>query len=129
MIFEGRSVRDSIKQSTQLIAKTWGESLIAAGGIGVFIMLLAVAGLALPIAAIFISPTAALIALAVMIVYWIGLSVVSAALSGIFRTALYLYATSGRTPEGFTPDYVQNAFAAKGGGATPMRAAISGGGA
>ena len=129
MIFEGRSVRDSIKQSTQLIAKTWGESLIAAGGIGVFIMLLAVAGLALPIAAIFISPTAALIALAVMIVYWIGLSVVSAALSGIFRTALYLYATSGRTPEGFTPDYVQNAFAAKGGRATPMRAAISGGGA
>ena len=43
----------------------------------------------------------------------IGLSVVSAALSGIFRTALYLYAAEGRTPEGFTPDYVQNAFAMK----------------
>jgi len=40
--------------------------------------------------------------------------VMSAALSGIFRTALYLYATEGRTPEGFTPEYVQHAFAAKG---------------
>ncbi len=48
-----------------------------------------------------------------MVVYWIALSVVSAALSGIFRTALYLYATEGRTPAGFTPDYVQNAFAQK----------------
>ena len=113
MIFEGRSIGDSVKQSTQLIKKTWGESLIAAGGIGAFIMLLAVAGLALPVVALFFSGTAAIVALGVMVVYWIGLSVVSAALSGIFRTALYLYAAEGRTPEGFTPDYVQNAFAAK----------------
>jgi Family of unknown function (DUF6159) len=115
MIFERRSIRDSIRQSTQLIAKTWGESLVAAGGIGVFIMLLAVGGLVFPIAAIFISPTAALVALGVLVVYWIALSVVSAALSGIFRTALYLYATEGRTPAGFTPEYVQNAFAVKSG--------------
>jgi Family of unknown function (DUF6159) len=113
MIFEKRSLRDSVKQSTQLIAKTWGESLVAAGGIGVFIMLLAVGGLILPIAAFFISPMAALIALGILVVYWIALAVTSAALSGIFRTALYLYATEGRTPPGFTPDFVQNAFAPK----------------
>jgi hypothetical protein len=113
MIFEKRSLRDSVKQSTQLIAKTWGESLVAAGGIGAFIMLLAVAGLIVPIAAFFISPMAALIALGVLVVYWIALAVMSAALSGIFRTALYLYATEGRTPPGFTPDFAQNAFAPK----------------
>lgn len=111
MIFENRSIGDSVKQSTSLIKKTWGESLVAAGGIGAFIMLLAVAGLALPIVAIFFSTTAALVALGVMVVYWIGLSIVSAALSGIFRTALYLYATEGRSPQGFTADYVQHAFA------------------
>jgi hypothetical protein len=116
MIFEKRSLRDSVKQSTQLIAKTWGESLVAAGGIGVFILLLAVAGLILPVAAFFISPMAALIALGVLVVYWIALSVMSAALSGIFRTALYLYATEGRTPPGFSPEYVEHAFAPKKGG-------------
>src|ERR1700730_2676538 len=63
MIFEKRTLRDSVKQSTQLIAQTWGEPLAAAGGIGVFIRLLAVAGLILPVAAFFISPMAALIAL------------------------------------------------------------------
>ena len=113
MIFEGRSIGDSVKQSTELIKKTWGESLVAAGGIGAFIMLLAVGGLVLPIAAMFISATAAFIALGIMVMYWIALSIVSAALSGIFRTALYLYAAEGRAPEGFTPDYVQNAFAVK----------------
>ena len=113
MIFEKRSLRDSVKQSTQLIAKTWGESLVAAGGIGAFILLLAVAGLILPIAGFFISPMAALIGLGVMVVYWIALSVMSAALTGIFRTALYLYATEGRAPAGFSPDHVQHAFAPK----------------
>jgi hypothetical protein len=113
MIFEKRSLRDSVKQSTLLISKTWGESLVAAGGIGVFIMLLAVAGLIVPVAAFFISPMAALIGLGVVVVYWIALSVMSAALSGIFRTALYLYATEGRAPEGFSPEYVQHAFAPK----------------
>ena len=118
MIFEKRSIGDSVKQSTSLIRKTWGESLVAAGGIGAFIMLLALAGLVLPVVAFFFSATAALVALGVLVVYWIGLSVVSAALSGIFRTALYLYATEGRSPAGFTPEYVQHAFAVKQKGAT-----------
>jgi hypothetical protein len=38
-----------------------------------------------------------------MVVYWIALLVISAALSGIFRTALYLFAVEGLTPAGFTP--------------------------
>jgi hypothetical protein len=61
MIFERRSVRDSIKQSTNLISKTWGESLAAGIGIGAFTMLLGAAGLLVPIAGAFISVTAALI--------------------------------------------------------------------
>ena len=113
MIFEKRSLADSVKQSTNIIKKTWGESLVAAGGIGAFIMLLGVAGLVVPVVALFFSPMAALVGLGVLVVYWIGLSIVSAALTGIFRTALYLYATEGRAPAGFTPDYVQNAFAVK----------------
>jgi hypothetical protein len=113
MIFERRTLRDSVTQSTSLVVKTWGETLTAAAGIGVFTMLLALAGLVVPIALLFVSPYAALVGLGVAIVYWIGLSIVTAALSGIFRTALYLYATEGRIPPGFSPDYVQHAFRAK----------------
>jgi hypothetical protein len=114
MIFEKRSLRDSVKQSTSLIAKTWGESLVAAGGIGAFSMLLAIPALALPFIGFFISATAVVILLVVMVVYWIALSVVASALGAIFRTGLYLYAAEGRTPPGYDPEYVQQAFAPKG---------------
>ena len=113
MIFERRSLRDSVKQSTSLIAKTWGESLAAGIGIGAFTMLLAVAGLALPIAGALIDVRAALIGLALMVIWWLALAIITSALASIFRTSLYVYAAEGRTPPGFSPEYVQNAFAAK----------------
>jgi hypothetical protein len=112
MIFEKRGPKDSMSASTQLIRKTWGESLVAAAGVGIIVMLFGIAGLALPIIGIFISPTAAVIGLAAMILYWIVLSILSSALTGIYRTGLYLYATKGNatpTLDGFAAD----AFAPK----------------
>lgn len=125
MIFEGRSIGDSIKQSTAVMKKTWGESAVAAGGISVITMLFAIAGIVIPIAGFLISPVAGLIAIGILVVYWIGLSIMTAALSGIFRTALYLYATEGRTPAGFSPDFVQNAFVQKGTSGGPALAGRS----
>jgi hypothetical protein len=113
MIFEKRGAKDSMTSSTQLIRKTWGESLVAAAGVGIVIMLFGIAGLALPLIGIFISPTAAVIGLAVMVLYWIVLSIISSALTGIYRTGLYLYATKGNA----TPTlngFAANAFAPKG---------------
>jgi hypothetical protein len=114
MIFEKRGPKDSMTASAQLIAKTWGESLVAAAGVGIVIMLFGVAGLALPILGLFISTTAALIGLAAMVLYWIGLAIVSSALTGIYRTGLYLYATKGDATPALN-GFAQNAFAPKGG--------------
>lgn len=44
-----------------------------------------------------------------------------AALSGIFRTALYMYATEGRNPAGFSPEFVEHAFAPKRAKAAALR--------
>jgi Family of unknown function (DUF6159) len=114
MIFEKRGAKDSMVSSTQLIRKTWGESLVAAAGVGIVIMLFAVAGLALPIIGILISPTAAAIGLAVMLLYWIVLSIISSALTGIYRTGLYLYATQGSSTPALN-GFAANAFAPKDG--------------
>jgi hypothetical protein len=119
MIFEKRDVRQSLAESIALIRKTWGEALVASGGVGLFIMLLALAALPLPIVLLFVSPTAAAIGLGVMVIYWLALAVLSSALTGIFRTGLYLYARDGRVPPGIGPEYVRNAFAAK-----PARGAL-----
>lgn len=113
MIFEKRDVRQSLTESIALIRKTWGEALVAAGGVGLFIALLAIAALPLPFVLFFVSPTAAAIGLGIVVFYWIGLAVLSSALTTVFRTSLYLYAREGRVPPGIGPEYVQNAFATK----------------
>jgi Family of unknown function (DUF6159) len=112
MIFEKQGAKASMASSTQLIRKTWGESLVAAAGVGIVMMLFGVAGLALPIAGFFISPTAAMIGLAAMVLYWIVLSIISSALTGIYRTGLYLYATKGNTTPSLN-GFAANAFAPK----------------
>ena len=73
--------------------------------------LLAIPGFVLPFVLGFtLGGTAALIGLGVAVVYWIALGVVSSALSGIFRAALYLYATKGEVPSGYSGALVQTAF-------------------
>ena len=118
MIFEKRGAKDSMASSTQLIRKTWGESLVAAAGVGIVIMLFGIAGLALPIIGIFISPTATVIGLATMVLYWIVLSIISSALTGIYRTGLYLYATKGNATPALN-GFAANAFAPKGAKVAP----------
>jgi hypothetical protein len=114
MIFEKRGPRESMSTSTQLISRTWGESLVAAAGVGIIIMFLGLGGLAFPIIGILISPTAAAIGLGVMALYWILLAIISSALTGIYRTGLYLYAKDGRELPGFGADLARTAFAGKG---------------
>lgn len=114
MIFEKRGPKESMTSSTQLISRTWGESLVAAAGVGIIIMLLGVGGLAFPIIGFMISPTAAVVGLGIMVLYWLVLAIISSALTGIYRTGLYLYAKEGRPLAGFGEDLVRTAFAGKG---------------
>jgi hypothetical protein len=55
-----------------------------------------------------------LIGLGVMVLYWLGLAIISSALTGIYRTGLYLYAREGKLSQGFGQELVQSAFAGKG---------------
>ncbi len=114
MIFEKRGPKESMESSTQLIRKTWGESLVAGAGVGIIIMLLGIGGLAFPIIGMFINPTALVVGLGVMVLYWVLLAIISSALTGIYRTGLYLYAREGKLSDGFGQDLVQSAFAGKG---------------
>jgi hypothetical protein len=115
MIFEKRGPKESMASSTQLISRTWGESLVAGAGVGIIVMLLGIGGLAFPIIGYFISPIAIAIGLGVMVLYWLVLAIISSALTGIYRTGLYLYAREGKLSSGFGQEIVQSAFAGKAG--------------
>lgn len=114
LVLEDKGVVDAIKESTSLIRKTWGESIIGAGSIMLVFLLIGIAGFFGVIATLFLgSMTVFGIALVLFIAFVIILSVVAAAMQGIFVTALYLYAKTGTIPPAFNRDLIQNAFVKK----------------
>ena len=114
MIFENIGVINSIKRSSSLFKKTWGENVVLRFSIGLIIGLLALVGI-LPLALAIATKSAVVIILvaAVVVAYWMVLGVISASLNGIFAAALYNYATTGTVPSAFSPQVIAGAFEPK----------------
>ncbi|MFZ4850754.1 MAG: DUF6159 family protein [Caldilinea sp.] len=107
----------AIQKSTSLLRKTWGEQLIGSGGLGLIFGLLAAAVVVLTFLALFlVSSVAALL----WTVLGIGggalilLAVLNSTLSGIYKAAVYRYASQGQVATQFDRTLIQNAFHAKG---------------
>jgi len=114
LVLEDKGVLDAIRESTDLIRKTWGESIIGTGSILLVFLLIGIAGFLGVIATLFLgSMTVFGIALVLFIALVIVLSVVAAAMQGIYVTALYSYAKTGAIPPAFNRDLIQNAFVQK----------------
>lgn len=107
----------AIKESTSLLRKTWGEQLIGSGGLGLIFGLLAAAVVVLTFLTVFlVSSVAALLwtALGVGVGALILLAVLNSTLSGIYKAAVYRYASQGQVATQFDRTLIQNAFHPKG---------------
>jgi hypothetical protein len=114
IVIEGLSVGAAVKRSKELFVRTWGEQVVgnAAIGLGAFFAILGFGVVAVPL--MITGVTALVIAAVVTWVVWaLVVSAVSAAMSGIFQTALYLYASTGSVPPGFSPVAIEAAFRPK----------------
>jgi ABC-type multidrug transport system fused ATPase/permease subunit len=116
LVLEDKGVFDAIKESTNLIRKTWGESIIGSGSIMLVFVIIGVIGFLGVLAAMMLGGVLFYLALVLFIVLVIVLAVVAAAMQGIFVTALYSYAKSGTVPAAYNKDLIQNAFVQKQGG-------------
>ena len=109
---------DALKESATLLRKTWGENLIGNGGLGLVFglvyVLLALVGFGVVMAVASLGSaalTGALVAL--LVIAYIVLTLVHAALSGIYSAALYRFASEGQGSASFSPDVLSNAFRIK----------------
>ena len=126
---------DAVKESTALLRKTWGENVIGQVGIGAAFgfIFMAVIGcgfvlvaasfmthsivlivLALVVASLFTHSIPLLVVALVATVLAVGITgLVQSALTGIYAAALYRYATTGESTQGFDSGALKLAFAPK----------------
>jgi hypothetical protein len=114
LVFEPTGPIESIKRSTQILKERWGEGFIGNGSIGfaMFLMLLPALGLS-GLLGYAVHPLAG-VGLAVLSVITVAL--IGSTLSGIYLSALYAYATTGKVGAGFDETDMSAAFRSKKGG-------------
>jgi hypothetical protein len=113
MVIENKGVTESLKQSSDLFIKTWKENAM-----GKFSMLLVfLPGLVIPVALIFIGYRLLDTDPATTIVFYVAslivlgfYYVIASCLSRVFETALYLYASTGKSSDYFNEGLLKNAF-------------------
>lgn len=111
LMFEDAGVIDSVKRSTAVLKKTWGEEIVSGFSFGLIWLAALVPGAVLVYVCWMVHP---LLAIAVGLFYFLLLAVVSAAVKSIFTVALYRYASQGLVAEGFTADEMKGAFISRG---------------
>ena len=109
----------AVQRSGALLRKTWGEQLIGGGGIGLVFGFLAIGvitlGVFVTMALSTVSVALAVVGIVIVVMVVGAISLVGAALSGIYTASLYRYATTGEAGA-FDADTMTAAFNQKKGG-------------
>jgi len=101
LVFEDRTIFDSIQRSSELFRKNWGEQVAGSFGFGLLNILLFLPGLGI---SALVWQFDRVFAVILGAIYLLILAALSSAVKGIFTVALYRYATEGSAPYGFTAD-------------------------
>lgn len=109
---------DAVKESVVLLKRTWGENVIGQGGIGIVFgllwVLLILAGAAVMVGAVASGSAAAIgVAAGLLLIAFVLLALVQAALSGIYSAALYRHASGAGATPGFDGALLSQAFGPK----------------
>lgn len=119
LVIEQVGVKEAFSRSAEAFKRTWGENVVGNGGIGLvsFLAGLVVLVVGLPFLVLGLNGSSTLLVVlgvVVLVVGFIAVAVFSAALGGVFRTALYRYAMLGEEFGGFTHEQISGAFRSKG---------------
>jgi hypothetical protein len=118
LVYEGLGPIDALKKSTQVIKKTWGESLIKTIGLGliqflILLMIFIVSGGITYLLASAFDVIGLFTGIGIGLVLILLTILVFTVASTIFNTALYVYANNNMVAPGFKEEVVKGAFRQK----------------
>lgn len=114
LLFEDKGIGQSLKSSVSVVKRHWGETVIANVGLGLaqFVVMLAI-GLAAFLFIYLSAGVSMVLTLGVIVVAVLALALVAAffsVLGGVYRAALYRFATTNQAPAGFSAQQLGGAF-------------------
>jgi hypothetical protein len=114
MVYHNLRPMDAIKKSVETLKRTWGESLIRYFGLGLIQFLFFLLGIIATFLLLFVlaglGPIGIITAIAIAVLYFLGVILAFNVANTVFNTALYVYADTGKIPEGYSQETMQNAF-------------------
>src|SRR5499427_5464152 len=114
LAFEDLTPIAAIKRSSKLFRDTWGEKVIGGFSFSLVSMVLMLPAFGLWFVAMVVGGIQGLLfGLAIMVLYFLLLSVMMSAVQGIFNAALYRYACFKQVPPAFDADLVTAAWTPK----------------
>jgi hypothetical protein len=117
MVYHNLGPMDAIKKSVETLKRTWGESLIRYFGLGLIQFLFFLLGIIATFILFFVlaglGPIGIIITVVIAVLYFLGVILVFNVANTVFNTALYVYADTGKIPEGYSQETMQNAFRPK----------------
>lgn len=114
IVVEGVGPLNALKRSGRLFKSTWGENLVGQAGLGLVGLVASLPGILVIVLGALTGVTAVIIgAVAIGGIYLCVAAAIINALSGIYRTALYRFATEGEAPAGFDQEIMVSAFRPK----------------
>jgi hypothetical protein len=111
-VVEQKNPFSALKESTVLLKKTWGERIMMNFSFSTISFLLMIPAIGLIALAVMSKSFVAIaFSIALVLAYFILLTLVQSALEAIFQTAIYFYARNNRVPPGFDQSVLQSAIA------------------
>lgn len=115
---EGLGPIDSIKRSSELLRRTWGENIAGRLSFGLMGFLLMLPGFLLIAVGVYAgagvnNPPLLLAGIVLGAIYLVVVGIILSTLKQIYIAGLYLFSAEGQMPGGFAPELVQGAFVRK----------------
>lgn len=115
IVYKDLSPFEAIKESLRTVRKTWGESLIRHFGLGIIQTVVTIIGVVIGIILIMLAFSIGFLPLvmlgfALTIIFVVVVSLVFSVANAVFNTALYVYATTGKTPQAYTSADMKDAL-------------------
>ncbi len=116
LVAERKGPLDAVRESAQLLRRTWGEDLLAGMGFGALYFIWSIPGMitfVLGASMIASHLVTAIVIMVLAILYFPMLGLVLSTLSTIFDVLLYRYAKFGAITPGFDRDLLESSFVHK----------------